>query len=157
MNTAKPEKPLSGWRVFAMFAAFFGVIIAVNAVFITNALRSHSGLVTEDAYKKGLAYNETLVEARSQPDIHNEISFKNNVLRWSLYTPSGTAINNAAVIAKFTRPIKDGDDFSAPLRYEGNGLYSLQPNFPMKGVWNLHLSATWNNQSYKRATEIIVR
>ena len=29
--TEKPVRPLTGWHVLAMFVAFFGVIIAVNA------------------------------------------------------------------------------------------------------------------------------
>ena len=157
MNTTQIEKPLSGWAVFAMFAAFFCIIIAVNTVFITNALRSHSGVVTKDAYKKGLAYNETLKEARRQPNLSNKISFENGIVRWELKTPSGEIIDNANVSAKFTRPVKDGDDFSALMSYDGGGHYLTKPEFPFKGVWNLQLSAKWGNQSYKTASQIIVK
>lgn len=157
MGKEQITKPLSGWWVFAAFAAFFGVVIAVNTVFITNALRSHSGLVTEDAYKKGLDYNETLKEARSQPELFSKVSFENGVVRWVLKEPSGKPIEDAKVSAQFARPVKDGDDFSAIMRYEGDGLYSLKPDFPVKGAWQLHLSAAWDNKTYKTTNQIIAK
>lgn len=157
MSEATIQKPLNGWWVFAAFAAFFGVVIAVNTVFITQALKSHSGVVTDDAYKKGLAFNDLLNEARHQPELNNEVIFKNGELLWVLKQPSGANIQNAQVTANFMRPVKDGDDFSLPMRYEGDGIYRIEPNFPYKGVWTLQLSATWDKKSYRTTTQIIVK
>lgn len=157
MNDASTQKPLNGWWVFAAFATFFGVIIVVNTVFITQALKSHSGLVTEDAYKKGLSYNETLKQARSQPKMQSEVRFKDGTVSWTFKTPLGENIEGANVSAKFTRPVKDGNDFSASMLYEGEGIYTIKPEFPFKGIWNIQLSAAWNNQIYKTTNEIIVK
>ena len=104
-------KPLSGWWVFTAFAAFFGVVIIVNGIFITSALGSFSGLVTEQPYKKGLAYNEILENARTQPNINHKVSFQEGILRWGLKEQDGTYIKEASVTANFTRPVKDGNDF----------------------------------------------
>lgn len=157
MSETTTPRPLSGWWVFAAFVAFFGVIVIVNSIFITMALSTNSGLVTEDPYRKGLAYNEKLEKARSQPDINTVMRFENNVLQWSLTDQSGQAINVANVSAKFIRPIKDGDDFNAELHHDGNGIYSIKPAFPVKGSWKVILSAKWDNQTYQTSKPLIVQ
>ncbi|NDV01276.1 FixH family protein [Pseudoroseicyclus tamaricis] len=43
-------RPLTGRAVFAMFAGGFGIIIAVNLVLATNAVRTFSGLETPNSY-----------------------------------------------------------------------------------------------------------
>ena len=144
-------KPLSGRRIFLYFFAFFGVIIAVNSVFISNALKTHSGLVIEQAYEKGLAYNETLDAARSQPDIEHEVSYEAGVLRWAL------PMENASVRAQIKRRIKDGHDFDITLSHIGGGIYEASPNFPMTGAWTAHLKAVWNENTFQTRHDLIVR
>lgn len=157
MSEEKIVKPLSGWWVFGAFATFFGVVILVNAVFITSALQSHSGLVIDDAYKKGLSYNTTLQEAKNQPNWSSEVEFSNGLLTWNLTDENAAVIEDAKVNARFFRPVKDGDDFNAELQYDGQGIYSLTPEFPVKGSWIVNLSAAWNNQTYKTQKTLIVR
>jgi nitrogen fixation protein FixH len=156
MSEATIKRPLNGWWVFSAFALFFGVIVIVNSVFITMALRTHSGVVTEDAYRKGLTYNEKLEQARNQPDIKSALHFENNILHWNIADQTGAAIENATVTANFMRPIKDGDDFNAELHHDGNGVYSIQPEFPVNGSWKVILSAKWDNNTYQTATALIV-
>lgn len=157
MSDGIKTKPLNGWWVFTAFALFFGVIVLVNSVYITMALRSHSGVVTEDAYRKGLAFNEKLEQARNQPDILNELRFENNILRWKIADKTGLAIDNADVIAEFMRPVKAGNDFNAQLHHDGNGIYSIKPDFPVKGSWKVILSAKWDNNTYQTVEDLIVR
>lgn len=144
-------KPLSGARIFLYFFAFFGVIVAVNTVFISNALKTHSGVVTDKAYERGLAYNETLQAARNQPKLEQVASYENGVLRWKL------PMQNATVSAKIIRPIKDGDDFDITLHHNGDGIYEASPDFPMTGAWTAHLKASWNNQTFQTRYDLIVQ
>ena len=58
--------PLTGRHVLIAVLAFFGVVFAVNGVMTYIALDSFSGLATEDAYRKGLRYNEQLATADAQ-------------------------------------------------------------------------------------------
>ena len=44
-------KPLSGWWVFAAFAAFFGVVIIVNGIFFSGLLVGFLYLVIYSYYK----------------------------------------------------------------------------------------------------------
>lgn len=51
---------LKGWHVAAMLSVFFGIVFTVNGVFLTSALRTHSGVVSVEPYVKGLKYNERI-------------------------------------------------------------------------------------------------
>ena len=53
---------IRGWHVLAAMCAFFGVIIAVNAVFMTAALRTFPGEVSITPYEDGLAFNRQLAQ-----------------------------------------------------------------------------------------------
>src|SRR5262249_46462448 len=54
-------------RIYPLaFIGAFLLIIAVNATLIVLATDTFSGLQTDGAYQKGLAYNATLAAARAQ-------------------------------------------------------------------------------------------
>jgi nitrogen fixation protein FixH len=60
------QSPLSGRRVLAIFLAFFGIIFAVNGVFLYWAVSTYSGVVTAGSYRQGLYYNERIAAADRQ-------------------------------------------------------------------------------------------
>jgi len=62
-------RPLTGWHVLAIIVAFFGVTIAVNATFITLAVRTHPGEDVPRSYVQGINYNETLERRRQQAEL----------------------------------------------------------------------------------------
>ena len=64
MSAAKAQ--VRGWHVLTAILAFFGVVIAVNAAFITLALQSFPGEDVRRSYLQGLHYNDTLAERRAQ-------------------------------------------------------------------------------------------
>jgi nitrogen fixation protein FixH len=58
--------PITGRHVLYAMLIFFGVIFVVNGVFIYLARSTFTGVSTEDAYHKGLAYNDVIRAAGSQ-------------------------------------------------------------------------------------------
>ena len=62
----KPAFRITGRMVFFGLVAFFGLIAAVNGVFMFYALDTFPGLTTEDSYKKGIVYNRTLDDAEAR-------------------------------------------------------------------------------------------
>ncbi len=147
-----PEK---GTWVLLSFIAFFAVIIAVNAVYIITAVNSHSGVITDKPYEKGLAYDETLESAKSQPELNQKANFKNGVLRWELKAADGVPID-AKVTAHLVRPVKKGYDFDITFDHKGNGIYEAKPDLPLKGKWEAQLKAQWDKTSqYKTRLTII--
>ena len=148
-----PEK---GTWVLLSFIAFFGVIVAVNAVFITTALSTHSGVVTEQPYEKGLAYDETLKAARAQPDLQQKAYFENSVLRWVLHDENGQTLN-ADVSARLVRPVKYGQDFDVVMTQTSGGVYEADLNLSMKGRWEAQLKAEWQTQQYQTRFSFIAK
>lgn len=151
------QKPLSGRTVLFIFVTFFGVILAVNSVFMTYAITTHSGVVTEKPYEKGLAHDKTLEKARNQPKWQSHITFENGVLRWDLKDEKFVPIDSGNAKAFFMRPIKSGNDFNLTLDYKGNGIYEAQPDFPYIGAWNVKLDMTWKDNHYRTSKTLIVK
>lgn len=57
---------LNGRHVLAAFLGFFGVIFAVNGVFLYSALSTHTGVVAQEPYRKGLEYNQRIAADERQ-------------------------------------------------------------------------------------------
>jgi len=57
---------LKGWHVLAIFVAFYGVMVAVNTIFIIDAYRTFPGEVSDRPYEDGVAYNQSLRQQAAQ-------------------------------------------------------------------------------------------
>lgn len=136
--------PQRGTWVLLSFIAFFALIVAVNAVYITTALSTHSGVITKQPYEKGLAYDETLKAAASQPHIRQDARFENDILYWQLRDVHGVPLD-AQVTARLIRPVQGGHDFDIALNKADDGVYKAVLDLPMKGRWDALLKAQWNN------------
>ncbi|TQV68100.1 FixH family protein [Denitrobaculum tricleocarpae] len=160
MKLSLPEN-LNGYHVFGAFAAFFGVVFAVNGFMVFMALDSWSGLSTEDAYQRGLRYNTTL-EAMEHRDA---LGWQENVI----YTPGspdaaatadadsqsesygritlemrdrdGALLEGLIVAGQIWRPTNEGFDRPIELEAVGAGRYETDVAFPLKGNWLIRLSA----------------
>ncbi|MBU2531541.1 MAG: FixH family protein [Alphaproteobacteria bacterium] len=70
MAAFKAERgTIQGWHVLAAMIAFFGVIFAVNGVFLVMALDTHTGIVSKQPYRKGLDYNRRIAADERQKEL----------------------------------------------------------------------------------------
>lgn len=146
----------SGKFVFLWFLAFFGTIIAVNSTFIYTALHTNTGVVTDNAYEKGLAYNRILDAIRDQPQLEDKMTYQNGTAQWTLRDASGHPVTGARAVIFYVRPVKDGYDFSLPLTETYPGVYEARTEFPVHGLWTARLDLKWNKQHYQTAQDFIV-
>jgi nitrogen fixation protein FixH len=108
--TARTETPfrLTGWHVLAMLSAFFGVMIAVNVLFVVLALKTHPGEIAPRAYVQGLKFNDAIAQRDA------------SIARgWRLGAALYATPNGAAVVVKLRDRAGDpvrGADVSATLR-----------------------------------------
>lgn len=130
------------------FILFFLVIAATDAVMVTLAVRTHTGVVTENAYEKGLAYNALLKEAQDQESlgIHHKSVYENGTLSWRLTDADGQPVENAEVTVMFYRAARAGSDFGANMTDDGDGVYTLTPSLPAKGEWTARMKAVWKDK-----------
>ncbi|GGB48865.1 membrane protein [Roseibium aquae] len=64
----KHSKPVTGRTVLIWLLCFFGVIFAVNGVFLYFALGTFPGVAVESSYEAGQAYNQEIAAAKAQAE-----------------------------------------------------------------------------------------
>lgn len=156
---------LTGRRVFYIFLCFFGFISAVNAVFIYFAVESWPGLGTQDSYRKGLTYNQTLDAAQRQQALGwtsavmlNVNSQLTGTLNVQLNDKHKNGLAGLTVSVSLARPIHEKLDQSIALVHQGGGLYQAPIELPVKGRWQATISAKQNSQTqYRMRHELMVK
>lgn len=154
MTNAQNNYSKGNW-VFWSFFAFFITIASLDAIFCYVAIRTNPGVIIENSYEKGLAYNQSLEKAKSQPQWQQKATYKKGVLRWHLSTKNNNSITAAVVKAHIIRPISNGYDFDVVLEHKGNGVYEAILNLPLQGRWIAKMSGTWNNKQYQISYEFM--
>lgn len=59
-------RKFTGWHMFAILIAFFGVVVSVNMVMAMAAIRTFGGTVVDNTYVASQYFNTWLAEARAQ-------------------------------------------------------------------------------------------
>jgi nitrogen fixation protein FixH len=83
-------RPLTGRKVMALLAGFFGVMLLANFIMARAAIKTFSGLDKDNPYDSGLAYNRDIAAAKAQA-----------ALGWSVEltrTPDGPATQLTATV-----------------------------------------------------------
>jgi nitrogen fixation protein FixH len=145
---------MTGTRVWWYFVAFFGFIVAVNALMATLAIRTHSGVVTDHAYEKGLAYNR-VVEAETKQEAlgwQGTIDYQNGALRFTLRDRDQNMLTPDHITASFTRPTQSGLDFNVALKGAETPVV-----FPARGVWDVRINAQAGDENYQQTKRIVVK
>lgn len=150
----KPSDKYIPW----LFVLFFITFMIVDAIMVTLAVRTQTGLVTEQAYEKGLSYNDTLDAAAEQESWgwQDTISVNDGNILYVLKNEHDMPVTEAIVTADFIRPVKDGYDFKVPLTQNSQGHYQTNVSFPLKGEWGVRVKAKWNNKQYQSYETFII-
>ena len=140
------------------FVAFFLVIFIVLGTFTYLALSTHRGVVTDNAYQKGLEYNQTIASEEAQKLLgwSSTIQLDSDTLIFALSDANGNSIKGAKVIAYASRPTQAGHDIQVVLTPKGAN-YTSQLNLPFKGQWDIKVLATWKQQPYQTSKRIILK
>lgn len=157
MKTSKAQTSVDKWIPW-YFVTFFVVFMTLDSIFVYLAISTNTGVVIDQAYEKGLAYNQILNEAEAQKkiDLRENASFKNGELIWKLENSNGNAIDGAIVKAHIIRAVQDGYDFDISLRYSGDGIYSAPVETTLKGAWTAKLEAKWDKQVYRTTLKFLL-
>jgi nitrogen fixation protein FixH len=75
-NPRREEGTVKGHHVLFGILSFFAVVFAVNGYFLFAALSTHSGVVANEPYRKGLDYNARIAADERQTELgwHDEVS-----------------------------------------------------------------------------------
>lgn len=148
-------RPSDRWIPWLLFGLPFAVVLAVNSALVYFALSTHSGLVTDQAYERGLAYNRYLAEAEALAGYAGKLTLDRGALVFAFTDPHGARVAGASVTAEIVRPTQSGFDFSVPLVESALGRYEARPSFPRPGLWTVRISATWPTHTFRMTQDII--
>lgn len=166
-----------GWWYPWIFVVGMLVVIAVNIVMITYAITTFPGLETDDAYRKGLAYNQTIVAARAQEarGWHVDVRYAPATAAAAAGASSGaagahegelvvTVVDRAGqplygldVTAALIRPTREGFDSSLNLEPAAAGEYRGEAVLPLGGQWDVRVSARRGNEDFQATRRIMVQ
>ena len=139
---------IRGKHVLFAMLSLFGLVVAVNLVFVYFALDTFTGVTRENPYQDGLAYNQVL-EARAA---QRELGWQGRVtlgtgaggreqIVLTLTDRSGTPLSGLAVAGKLRRPTHGGMDQGLTWRSERPGVYLADITLPERGNWDFEVVA----------------
>jgi len=133
----------TGWHMLAIMIGFFGVVIGVNAVMATDAIRTFGGLVVENSYVATTHYNRWLAEGRQQEregwqatpttDGTGAVSLR--------LSRAGQSIDGASVSIVANHPVGLVAQRSLRLRPVGGGVYRSDGRLP-RGRWLIRIEVS---------------
>ncbi len=137
------ERLLSGGDVLKLLLAFFGVMFAVNGVFLYFALATFDGPAEKDAYATGLHYNARIEAARRQAalGLRHELRLADDgTLRLLLRDAHDAPAAGLTLSGTIGRPASNIDDRNITLAETEPGTYEASPRLT-PGAWIVELSA----------------
>ena len=141
---ARREQGLRGRHVLGVFLAFFAAVFVVNGAMIYSALSTHTGLVANEPYRKGLHYNERIAADERQARLGwtDKIDVgRDGRLRAVLADGGGRPVVGLKVEAVLGRPATNRHDVGLTLAETAPGRYEAQTAPLAEGAWLLALEA----------------
>lgn len=141
-------KPLTGFKVFMMALAFFGVVFTVNlGVLLPNAIKTFRGIETPSAYRASQDFNANLAVAAEQAargwdiEAHVERGEGGTVIaRITTRDRDGQMLAPMEGEAMLARPADRSMDLVAPTDLIGYGSYEARFEDVAIGQWDVVLS-----------------
>lgn len=147
MRAAQAGFELKGWHVLAAMITFFTIVISMNVLFVTMAVRTFPGEVAPKSYVQGLRYNQTLADRARQAALgwtaQAEIAAAEQgpALVIRMQDGAGRALDGLTLSGALRRPATDEADIALTFRSLGEGRY-LAPAPGLKpGAWRLSVLA----------------
>lgn len=154
-----------GWWYPYIFVGVFVVVVAVNAAMAYFATSTFTGLSTEGAYEKGLAYNQNLALAKAQEALGWTVETKVTPVAGSgpraeigisYRDRDGKPVEGLEVKSRMIRPTAKGLDHVIALRPLGNGVYGGVFPLPVNGVWDMDIVAAGAGATYEHAQRFVI-
>ncbi|WP_299437726.1 FixH family protein [uncultured Rhodospira sp.] len=161
-TSAKSRARPRGWWIPYAFVAGFAVVLIANGTLLYFALTTFSGLSTQQAYVKGLAYNDRVADAQAQAALgwswdmdlvavdvpQTDPTRRIATVRASGRDAAGNPLDGAALTATIRRPTEQGFDQTVTLPPVGPGAYEARVSLPKPGQWDILLTARRNDDVF---------
>ncbi|OYQ35596.1 hypothetical protein CHU95_07700 [Niveispirillum lacus] len=155
MTIDQPRK--SNWIPWVFVGAML-VVIAVNAVMVTYALSSYSGLAVEKPYERGVRYNDVLAAQKGQDALGWRVSVNVEagqlVLR--LQDRNGQPLNDVGITGRLERPVSNAAPLPLDFEATGDGRFVARLDAPYPGQWDVKAALRHGDDQYLLVQRIMV-
>ncbi len=139
------EFQITGRKVLFAMLTFFGVITAVDGIMIYQAVSTFGGLETNDAYRKGLAYNQRIARDAAQDQLGwtevVRLDSATGLLTVEFKDRNGQPVEGLSVSAQIGRPATNVFDRDVALRDSGAGRHEVSVVDLAGGTWSVEVVA----------------
>jgi len=155
----------SAWRSPWVIAwvAMVVIFFSMNLFMIFMATGNNPGLVVNDFYERGQDYEKNLLKRRARnpgwdmqlqmPKLIKAVD-QPVVCRFRVHDKDGQPVTPDAVTFYAYRPADANQDFSAPMQQVEPGVYQAEIRFPLKGAWDILVSAKQGQDEYSTPQRI---
>lgn len=141
-----------------LIVGFFGIVVLANGVMVYLALASFTGLATDHAYLRGLAYNRVLAAERAEEALGWTVSVafvpagegRGRIVAQAT-DAAGLPLEGADVVATLVRPTQEGYDMTVALAAEGGGIYAAGVELPLPGLWEIRTQIARRSDVFRTA------
>lgn len=136
---------------------FFVCITCVLGAFTWIALSTHTGTVTDDAYKKGLAYNETIHQADAQKawGYAPSLARAGDDVVFTLKDAAGLPVQVTAAAVWFFRPADARGDVRGDMTADAAGALRYDAKSLARGLWEVRVLATTPKGAYQYSKRMV--
>jgi nitrogen fixation protein FixH len=136
---------------------FFVVLSFVFGGFTYVALKTHTGLVTNDPYKKGLAYNDIIGADRQQAALgyQPQLRARGGTAIFTLHDRTGSAVEITAASVWFFRPTDAKGDMRAEMTQDPARPHEYHAKPPAAGLWEVRVLAETPAGPYQHTKRMV--
>lgn len=142
-----------------MIVGFFVVVAIFDGIFVYLAGSTHTGVVTDNAYNRGLDYNATVAAAEKQAGLGWKIDLDlkdgSNLILKAIDSEQ-RPLQGAVVRAEFKRPTQDGYDFDVAMTETVAGTFETPVSFPLSGQWDVRVFVQWKQEQFQQSKRLVV-
>ena len=146
--TQPVRKPFTGYHMFAIMVAFFGVVIGVNVTMARLAARSFGGEVVDNSYVASQHFNRWLDEAAREKALGWKISANRDEHGRVALVVDGVTASNLKVSAIARHPLGITKDRPLSFVATGAGHFLSREALPLDR-WRLRIVAQSGTQQVR--------
>lgn len=142
----------TGWHMTGILVAFFAVVIVVNALMATIAVRSFGGTVVDNSYVESQKFNRYLAQARVQDRLGWQDAMALDADRHvalTLTDARGVAVAGARIAAVAEHPLGRAPDIQLMFHEATPGRYVSDVRLPA-GRWQVRADIDHGEQHLLR-------
>ncbi len=155
MTIDHPRK--SNWIPWVFVGAML-IVIAVNAVMVTYALSSFSGLAVDKPYERGVRYNDVLAAQKGQDALGWRVSVnvEGNQLVLRIQDRDGQPLDRLGITGHLERPVSNEATLPLGFTAMGDGRFVARLNTPHPGQWDVKAALRHGDDQYLLVQRIMV-